>query len=72
VIALAQIDSRYFRGLESNYEYALSFVIFKFGEDEPVGWSRQNGLFRSRSVNLELNLDEGLYVVHVRPLFNSS
>jgi hypothetical protein len=68
VIALAQIDTRYFKGIESRYSFSLSFAVYKAGERVPVATSPHNSFFEtcSRSVNVEVELPAGEYVVQVR------
>jgi hypothetical protein len=61
---LSQIDTRYFSGVESAYKFSLRFVIFKTGEKEPVATSYHDALWR-RSVNVEVDLEAGDYVVQV-------
>jgi hypothetical protein len=41
-------------------------VLFKKGETEPIGVSSSCGPSIIRSVNLEIELPKGEYVVHVR------
>jgi hypothetical protein len=43
----------------------FDFVLFKKDDKEPIG-SSQHSRFYSRSVNLEVDLAAGEYVVHVR------
>lgn len=62
---LSQLDSRYFTDISGRYSWSFDFLLFKRGQTEPVAMSAQPR-FYSRSVNLELNLDAGDYVVHVR------
>ncbi|EIM91186.1 cysteine proteinase [Stereum hirsutum FP-91666 SS1] len=64
VIVLAQLDTRYFRGLSSHYTFSLHCQIFKEGQDDPVSMSTHNK-FWDRSVNLEAFLEAGDYVVQV-------
>ncbi|KAK7018174.1 cysteine proteinase [Favolaschia claudopus] len=65
IIVLSQLDSRYFKGISSPFEWMFDFKVFKRGQNLPLGESAQNRYF-SRSVNLELVLEEGDYIVHVR------
>lgn len=65
VIVLAQLDTRYFLGLSSQYVFSLHCQIFKEGQDDPVAMSTHNK-FWDRSVNLEAFLEAGDYVVQVR------
>lgn len=64
VIALAKLDIQYFRGLESYTTFGLEFVVFRKNEKEVLVTSRpQNSWYRS--VNVELDLGAGEYVVQV-------
>ncbi|KAK6988179.1 cysteine proteinase [Favolaschia claudopus] len=65
IIVLSQLDSRSFKRISSPFEWMFDFKVFKRGQNLPLGESAQNRFF-SRSVNLELVLDEGDYIVHVR------
>jgi hypothetical protein len=64
VVVLSQIDTRYFLGVDNLYRFSLHFAIFKSGEKEPVATSYHDALWR-RSVNVEVDLEEGEYVIHV-------
>ncbi|KAK3945968.1 calpain family cysteine protease [Diplogelasinospora grovesii] len=66
VLVLSQLDDRYFRGLEGQYKFGLSFRVHKAGEDEYI--VRTQSTYRmTRSVNVELNLEEaGEYTVLVK------
>ncbi|KAK7017783.1 cysteine proteinase [Favolaschia claudopus] len=65
IIVLSQLDARSFKRISSPFEWMFDFKVFKRGQNLPLGESAQNR-FVSRSVNLELVLDEGEYIVHVR------
>ncbi|KZV99799.1 cysteine proteinase [Exidia glandulosa HHB12029] len=65
VIVLAQLDSRYFSEISGYSYWSLEFVLFKKDESEPLAESGHTSLW-GRSVNLEIDLDEGDYVVQVR------
>lgn len=65
VIVLAQLDTRYFRGLSSQYLFSLHYQVFKKDEEDPVAISPHNSSW-DRSVNLEVFLEAGDYVVQVR------
>lgn len=45
--------------------WTFDFLLFKKGTKEPIGES-SHSRFYARSVNLEIDLNEGEYVVHVR------
>lgn len=65
VIVFSQLDERYFKGLEGQYRFELSFRVHKAGEEDYVVRS-QNYYRMNRSVNVELDLDAGEYVVVVK------
>ncbi|KAF7371261.1 Cysteine proteinase [Mycena sanguinolenta] len=65
IIVLSQLDSRYFKDISGRSYWTFDFLLFKRGQSEPVATSSQPR-FYSRSVNLELELEAGDYVVHVR------
>ncbi|KAI5778455.1 hypothetical protein EDC01DRAFT_345403 [Geopyxis carbonaria] len=62
VIVLSQLDTRYFRGLEGQYTFSLSFRVHIKGESEYITRSRTN-VDMSRSTNCELTLEPATYVV---------
>lgn len=69
VIVFSQLDERYFKGLEGQYRFELSFRVHDKthgggGEDYVV--RSQNYYRMNRSVNVELDLAAGEYVVVVR------
>jgi hypothetical protein len=61
---LAELDDRYFRDLEGDSLWAFNFIIFKQGDADELAESSQS-IMGTRSVNLELELDAGEYVIHV-------
>ncbi|THU76890.1 cysteine proteinase [Dendrothele bispora CBS 962.96] len=65
IIVLSQIDIRYFNQISGRSHWQFDFVIFKVGEKEIVAESSLSRLY-ARSVNVEVNLDAGDYVIHVR------
>lgn len=65
VLVLSQLDERYFKGLEGQYRFELSFRVHRAGEEDYVVRS-QNYYRMNRSVNVELDLEAGEYVVVVR------
>ncbi|KAF9464916.1 hypothetical protein BDZ94DRAFT_1215779 [Collybia nuda] len=65
IIVLSELDNRYFRGLEGNSIWAFDFIVYKKGEAEEIAESSKS-LFNTRSVNVELELEAGEYVIHVR------
>jgi hypothetical protein len=62
VIVLSQLDDRYFRGLEGQYEFHLQFRLHKEGEYEYIVRSNK-AYYMKRSVSTELDLDAGVYWV---------
>ncbi|THU76013.1 cysteine proteinase, partial [Dendrothele bispora CBS 962.96] len=67
IIVLSQIDNRYFKEISGCSYWQFDFIIFKAGEKEILAESSLSRL-RSRSVNVEVNLDAGDYVIHVSDL----
>ncbi|KZT25338.1 cysteine proteinase [Neolentinus lepideus HHB14362 ss-1] len=66
VIVLSRLDDRGFQELSGCYSWSLDFVVYREGpETYEVGRSTHERLW-SRSVNVELDLEEGTYIVHVR------
>ncbi|UPL03624.1 hypothetical protein LCI18_014558 [Fusarium solani-melongenae] len=65
VIVLAQLDDRYFRGLEGQYRFELMFRVHKAGKSDYVVRS-QTPYRMTRSANVELELEAGDYEVRVK------
>ncbi|KEY68244.1 hypothetical protein S7711_04775 [Stachybotrys chartarum IBT 7711] len=65
VIVLAQLDDRYFRGLEGQYYFELAFRLHKAGHEDYLVRSQAPYRMR-RSVNVELELEAGEYDVRVK------
>ncbi|KAL0581784.1 hypothetical protein V5O48_000261 [Marasmius crinis-equi] len=65
VIVLSQLDDRFFKEISGRCYWTFDFVLFKKGEKGYVAESSTSRLY-SRSVNLEVELEAGDYVVHVR------
>lgn len=65
VIVLAQLDDRYFRGLEGQYRFELTFRVHKAGKSDYVVRS-QTPYRMTRSANVELELEAGDYEVRVK------
>lgn len=65
VIVLSQIDSRYFRDLVGKTKWSLDFVLVKVGEKTALA-EVPHSEFDLRSVNLEIELEKGDYIVYVR------
>ena len=64
VIVLAQLNTRSFQGLKPSTNWSLDFALVKLGEDKPIAHSN-HAWFYAKSVNLEINLEKGDYVVYV-------
>lgn len=62
VIVLSQLDDRYFRGLEGQYDFHLQFRLHKDDEDEYIVRSNA-AYYMKRSVSTELDLKAGVYWV---------
>ncbi|MCJ1281827.1 hypothetical protein MMC26_001150 [Xylographa opegraphella] len=62
VIVLSQLDDRYFRGLQGQYDFSLHFRLDKYGEDDYIVRSHGNYLM-NRSVSTDLELEPGVYSV---------
>ncbi|KIK02387.1 hypothetical protein K443DRAFT_677628 [Laccaria amethystina LaAM-08-1] len=65
VIVLSQLNTRSFQGLKPSINWSLDFALVKLGEDKPIAHS-SHAWFYANSVNLEINLEKGDYVVYVR------
>jgi len=65
IVVLSQIDSRYFKEISGTSCWTLDFTLVKRGEATPIAESASTLLY-ARSVNLEMELDEGEYNVYVR------
>ena len=64
VIVLSQLDRRFFEAISGCARWLFDFVVFRRGETKPVATSSYSKLY-SRSVNAEVYLEAGDYVVHV-------
>ena len=65
VVVLAQIDERYFQGLEGIYDYMLSFRIHQKGNPEYL--TRCHGsYYGQRSINTEIDLEAGVYDIRLK------
>lgn len=64
VVVLAQLDKQYFRGVDPFTSFGLEFVIYRQNETDALATSLPHSSWY-RSVNVELNLDAGEYVVQV-------
>jgi Calpain family cysteine protease len=65
IIVLSQVDDRFFQAISGRARWLFDFVVFRKGETKPVTTSSYSR-FYSRSVNAEVHLEAGDYVVHVR------
>ncbi|KAH8833437.1 hypothetical protein DL96DRAFT_1771293 [Flagelloscypha sp. PMI_526] len=67
VIVLSRLDERYFTDLAVRSAWHFDLSLFKAGEPEPIIES-VHGTYRGvmRSINFEVDLEPGEYVVHVR------
>lgn len=64
---LSQLDTRYFKDLAGKAKWSLDFVVFKLGEKSCDAIAEvPHSEFGSRSVNLEVELEAGEYLVYVR------
>ncbi|KAF9038031.1 hypothetical protein BJ165DRAFT_1353039 [Panaeolus papilionaceus] len=62
VIALSQLDKRFFKDLVGNVTWSHGFVLVKKGEDEPLAESPH---VSRRGVSMDILLDPGIYFVYV-------
>ncbi|KAF7332285.1 Calpain catalytic domain-containing protein [Mycena kentingensis (nom. inval.)] len=65
ILVLSKLDERYFLDISGNSCWTFEFALFKKGSKEIVAQSALTR-FYLRSVNLEVQLEAGDYVVHVR------
>ncbi|KAK0455587.1 uncharacterized protein EV420DRAFT_1765264 [Desarmillaria tabescens] len=65
VIVLSQINNRYFKPISGFVYWTFDFAVFKKGEKDIIARSSASRVF-ARSVNVELDLEAGSYVLHVR------
>ncbi|PKS07480.1 hypothetical protein jhhlp_006084 [Lomentospora prolificans] len=65
VIVLSQLDQRYFRGLDGQYNFSLAFRLHRAGQEDYI--VRTPPAYRmSRSVNVEVKLEAGDYTVMIK------
>ena len=64
IIVLSQLDKRYFKDISGISCWSLDFVLTRRGQEDPVAEASSALLF-TRSVNLEIELDAGEYVIYV-------
>ncbi|PHH59509.1 hypothetical protein CDD81_3149 [Ophiocordyceps australis] len=65
VLVLSQLDERYFRGLEGQYQFELALRLHHAGQEDYIVRSQAPYRMR-RSVNAELELEAGHYDVRVK------
>ncbi|KAK7052859.1 hypothetical protein VNI00_004178 [Paramarasmius palmivorus] len=65
LIVLSQLDNRYFKRISGRCAWRFDFLLYREGDDEYLAESAHSR-FKSRSINLEIDLEAGDYVVHVR------
>ncbi|KAK0457136.1 cysteine proteinase [Desarmillaria tabescens] len=65
VIVLSQLDDRYFAPISGRSHWTFDFAVFKKGGKDLIAQSSTSRIL-ARSVNVELDLEAGSYVVHVR------
>ena len=65
LIVLSKIDSRYFKDIEGPCIWTVDFILAKEGATRPLAESSY-AFFYTRSTSLEIDLEAGNYVVHVR------
>jgi hypothetical protein len=65
VMALSRTNKRAFADLDGPYLWTFDFKLFRRGEPQPLASSRHD-VYWERSVPLEIDLEPGEYVVHVR------
>lgn len=64
-VVLSQLDERYYRGLKGQYEFGLSFRLHKLNEDDYL-YRCHYRHFDDRSINLEVDLEAGVYEVRLK------
>lgn len=65
VILLSQLDERYFRGLEGQYKFWISFRLFECNQADYIVSSGGEDA-PNRSVSVELDLEAGTYEVRMK------
>ncbi|KAG6877415.1 hypothetical protein C0993_007658 [Termitomyces sp. T159_Od127] len=64
IVVLSQLDTRYFKEIAGTSSWCLDFTLVKRGESFPIA-EASSSLLYARSVNLEMELDEGEYNVRL-------
>jgi hypothetical protein len=67
IIVLSKYDSRYFKDIQGPCIWHIDFILAREGETEPLAESSYS-FFYTRSVNVELKLEAGNYIVLVSEL----
>ncbi|KAH8108535.1 cysteine proteinase [Phellopilus nigrolimitatus] len=65
ILILSQSDNRFYGSVASSSSWIFDFKLFKRGEDEPLA-SSEFSFVLVRSRKLQITLDPGDYIVHVR------
>jgi hypothetical protein len=65
VFVLSQVEDRYYQDLAGPYKWSFEFVVYARDGEEPVATTMHN-TFWQRSMTVEVDLEAGEYVVHVR------
>ncbi|KAJ8509367.1 hypothetical protein ONZ45_g8452 [Pleurotus djamor] len=65
IVVLSKLDDRYFKDISGFFQWSFDFILFRAGDSEVLAESSRTRLW-SRSVSVELELEAGDYVVHVR------
>ncbi|KAJ4326941.1 hypothetical protein N0V84_002666 [Fusarium piperis] len=63
VIALSQLDKRYFEGLEGQYKFVLQFLLKSVNDTTPICQTRPIPGISPRSTSCEVELEPGTYEV---------
>jgi hypothetical protein len=65
VIVLSQLERRYYLDISGRASWTMDFCLAKVGEEDIIAESAHSDFYQ-RSVHLEVDLDEGDYIVYVR------
>ncbi|KAH7133348.1 hypothetical protein B0J13DRAFT_587619 [Dactylonectria estremocensis] len=63
VLALSQLDDRYFSDLRGQYDFSLQFLLKSVDSATPICHVRSANSWDRRSINCEINLEPGTYEV---------
>ena len=64
IIVLSQLDKLYFKDISGISCWSLDFVLVRRGQEDPVA-EASSALPFTQSVNLEIELDAGEYIIYV-------